>query len=60
MVQGSGGLRGAIERLGGPSGAEREMTVRRGSQTLTVRFVLADYLQAESKGPPVIPAALRS
>lgn len=44
MVQGPGGLRGAIERLGGPAGAEREMTVRRGGQTLTVRFTLADYL----------------
>ena len=44
MVQGPGGLRGAVERLGGPAGAEREITVRRGSQTLTVRFVLADYL----------------
>lgn len=44
MVQGPDGLRGAIERLGGPAGAEREMTVRRGGQTLTVRFTLADYL----------------
>jgi hypothetical protein len=44
MVQGPGGLRGAIARLAGPAGAEREMTVRRGAQTLTIRFTLADYL----------------
>lgn len=44
MVQGPDGLRGAIARLAGPAGAEREMTVRRAGQTLTVRFTLADYL----------------
>ena len=44
MVQGPDGLRGAIARLAGPAGAEREMTVRRGGQTLTVRVTLADYL----------------
>jgi serine protease Do len=44
MVQGPDGLRGAIDRLAGPSGAEREMTVRRGNRTLTIRFILADYL----------------
>lgn len=44
MVQGPDGLRGAIGRLAGPAGAEREMTVQRGNQTLTVRLTLADYL----------------
>lgn len=44
MVQGPGGLQGAIDRLGGPSGAERELTVRRGGETRTMRFTLADYL----------------
>jgi predicted aspartyl protease len=44
MVQGAGGLRGAIERLGGPAGARRELIVRRGGETLTIGFTLADYL----------------
>lgn len=44
MVQGEGGLAGAIRRLGGPDGAERELTVRRGGETLTVRFILSSYL----------------
>ncbi len=44
MVQGAGGLRGAIDRLGGLAGAQRELTVRRGGETLTLRFTLADYL----------------